>query len=910
MVKSWDFIDYDGTFSLDQPQHSSHLYFPLVNEAGMMSVVTPNLHGDIKAGQYQFLTPPVSVFDIHNTRSARNFWLSFPGQIAWSVTGNAAPQIAQLFTHQEADTLSLTAGFLWHKLTRENNRLGVRAEICNFVPMTNDLVELFLVEITNISKETIRFSPTAAIPIFGRSADNLRDHRHVTSLLNRINCNPYGVVVKPTLTFDERGHQKNDTVYVVLGIEDDKKLPVGFFPIIDDFIGEGGNLSWPEAVVKPLQPLAEAGFQGEGYEALGGLRFADKELAPGETCSYILLLGILPSGEEIDLGIETYGTVEKFDYWLNQTKNYWSEQQKNFSVKTRDKDFNQWLKWVSVQPTLRRLFGNSFLPYHDYGRGGRGWRDLWQDILALMITEGDSVEEFLFSNFAGVRLDGSNATIIGDRPGEFKADRNNIPRVWMDHGAWPFLTVKFYIDQTGDLCFLLREQAYFKDNHIKRAQDIDKQWDSSSGTSQLTEKGKIAKGTILEHLLVQHLTTFFNVGEHNIIRLEGADWNDALDMAQERGESVAFSALYAGNLLQICELIQKLKIHGVQEVELAVELGLLLDTLTEKIDYNAPSEKQHLLNKYLTLVSHNLSGEKLKVRIDDLVSDLHQKADWLINHIRDNEWLTNQEGYGWFNGYYDNNGDRLEGDHPQGVRMTLTGQVFTLLCGIADQEQAKQLIRSVDHYLVDPAVGGPRLNTDFKDVLLNMGRCFGFAYGHKENGAMFSHMAVMYAYALYERGFATQAFQILKDIYKQSTRFAISRMYPGIPEYFDDRGRGVYPYLTGSASWYIFALLTQAYGIRGDLGDLKLIPKLVAEQFNQSGETNIRTIFAARTFEVKYVNPEFIEYGDYIIDRVLLNGKVLHSISHSYEVLIPRETIESLDPTKAHHITIELKEGK
>jgi len=268
------------------------------------------------------------------------------------------------------------------------------------------------------------------------------------------------------------------------------------------------------------------------------------------------------------------------------------------------------------------------------------------------------------------------------------------------------------------------------------------------------------------------------------------------------------------------------------------------------------------------------------------------------------------EGYQWFNGYYDNEGNRLEGDHPNGVRMTLTGQVFTLLCGIADHEQAKQVIRSVDHCLVDPAVGGPRLNTDFKDVLLNMGRCFGFAYGHKENGAMFSHMAVMYAYALYERGFATQAFQILKYIYKQSTNFAISRMYPGIPEYFDDRGRGVYPYLTGSASWYIFALLTQAYGIRGDLGDLKLMPKLVAEQFNQSGETNIRTIFAARTLEVKYVNPELIEYGDYIIDRVLLNGKVLQSTSNSYELLIPRETIESLDPIKIHQIVVELKEGK
>jgi len=32
-----------------------------------------------------------------------------------------------------------------------------------------------------------------------------------------------------------------------------------------------------------------------------------------------------------------------------------------------------------------------------------------------------------YDNFAGVRIDGSNATIVGRQPGEFKADRNNIP---------------------------------------------------------------------------------------------------------------------------------------------------------------------------------------------------------------------------------------------------------------------------------------------------------------------------------------------------------------------------------------------------------------------------------------------------------------------------------------------------
>ena len=51
-------------------------------------------------------------------------------------------------------------------------------------------------------------------------------------------------------------------------------------------------------------------------------------------------------------------------------------------------------------------------------------------------------------NFSGVRIDGTNATIIGAGDGNFIADRNGIARVWMDHGLWPQMTTKLYIDQT------------------------------------------------------------------------------------------------------------------------------------------------------------------------------------------------------------------------------------------------------------------------------------------------------------------------------------------------------------------------------------------------------------------------------------------------------------------------------
>ena len=114
-----------------------------------------------------------------------------------------------------------------------------------------DLVELMQVTLTNIGHAPLTITPTAAIPIYGRSADNLRDHRHVTSLLHRIRTVRHGVVVRPTLTFDERGHRPNTVTYAVLGAEGDGAPPVSFFPAVEDFIGEGGNLEWPAAVVQP-----------------------------------------------------------------------------------------------------------------------------------------------------------------------------------------------------------------------------------------------------------------------------------------------------------------------------------------------------------------------------------------------------------------------------------------------------------------------------------------------------------------------------------------------------------------------------------------------------------------------------------------------------------------------------------
>lgn len=48
-------------------------------------------------------------------------------------------------------------------------------------------------------------------------------------------------------------------------------------------------------------------------------------------------------------------------------KKYWTEKV-NVEFETGDEATDNYLKWICFQPILRRIYGCSFLPYHDYGK--------------------------------------------------------------------------------------------------------------------------------------------------------------------------------------------------------------------------------------------------------------------------------------------------------------------------------------------------------------------------------------------------------------------------------------------------------------------------------------------------------------------------------------------------------------
>ena len=867
------FLDDDGTFTLNDPEAVSCLYFPLASEAGLKSAITPGLGGDCKLNQETFLLEPVSSENLHASRSTRNFWC-VTEEGCWSAAGASAQQEADRFTEKQ-DECALTAGLMWQTVCRESKQLGLKAEITSFVPPQEN-VEIMEVQFTNTGAVSQKVTGIAAIPIYGRSADNIRDHRNVTSMLHRLQTTEHGVLVKPTMSFDEKGHRENHNIYYVLGSTGAGEKPVAFYPTVDSFIGEGGTFLKPRAVYEGAEGVP-AGTEIAGREAMGGIRFPAVTLEPGQSTEYIVLLGVSEDEAEIDRVLSSFHTVEQVRAALSVTRAHWQEQV-NVRYHTGNPNFDRWMRWVSFQPFLRRIYGCSFLPHHDYGRGGRGWRDLWQDCLSLLLMDPQNVGDMIRKNFGGVRVDGTNATIIGAGDGNFIADRNGIARVWMDHALWPLMTTKLYIDQTGDLNILNSPAPYFKDPQALRGTGIDQDWNDAYGNRQRTESGEVYQGTILEHLLIQHLTAFYEVGEHNIFRLRGADWNDALDMAAEHGESVAFTCAYAGNLRDLAGLLRRLTKEG-DTVSLLEEIQELL--AGGPAIYPDVPAKANVLERYTRRCIHNVSGRTIRVSLRELADNLEIKADWLMEHIRRQEWISDGEN-GWSNSYYDNHGRQVEGVQPDGsVRMMLTGQVFAIMSGTATDTQVEAVARSADRYLYKKEAGGYRLNTDFHELKFDMGRMFGFAYGEKENGAVFSHMTVMYANALYRRGFVREGYRALQSLADTALDFQTSRIFPGIPEYFNADGRGMYHYLTGAASWYMLTVITEMFGVHGEGGDLVITPKLVREQFDERGEAAIDFSFAGKQFHAVIVNPAGKDFGAYRAPRTVLSREKINSLPES-----------------------------
>ncbi len=892
----------NGTFIVDHAEKIPQFYFPLMNEAGMKASVTSELKGDLCTNFAHYLTVPVVTEDLHRVNASRNFWVCSKENIPWSVTGMNAAQKKAVWP-DDKENYKVVGRLGVFETIRENKALGLKASTKTFVPINEDMVEVILVEIENTSDQPIEIQGAFAMPVFARHADNLRDHRQVTTMFQENHVEEQGVRVKPRIVHDEHGHRKSKTHYFIYGFDNDGNPPKDIWSSLHDFIGQGGNLDNPEALYKDKKPEKN---QKDAVEAIGAFRFDNKTIKSGGKEYFIILSGIAQSKEEIEKWSKHYNTVEKVKEILNKTHEYWVRLSEKVRVKTADVNYDNWVRWIAFQVKCRQIFGNSYLPDFGYGRGGRGWRDLWQDLLSIFLVDPKSAREEIINNFKGVRIDGSNATIIGTKPGEFIADRNNVPRTWCDHGSWPMFVLNFYIQQTGDFDILFKKLPYWKDQFTHRSKKRDEKWNPKQGNFQKTNGGKVYEGTILEHVLLQQLSAFYHVGRHNNLLLEGADWNDTLDMARENGESVCFYHFYAGNLQSIVMILNHLKEKGMVEMELVKEIALLIN---DSIDYTQPKEKQKVLNDYFNRVQHQVSSATITLSIDDLIASLTKKSKHIYQHIGKNEWLKTKDGSQFFNGHYDNLSQPMHGDHPKrGLQLDLPSQVMAIMFNTATDEQIQEIYQSVKKHLKDQKEKETifRLCTDFQELDLNIGRVTGFIYGEKEHGSKWIQQNIMLMYGLYKRGFVKEGYEVFNSIFKTFMNTNKTQVFPCLSSYINSDGKGAYNYLTGSGTWYLLTLTTQIFGVRGEKGHLLLEPKLVKEQFDKEGKVKIALNFREKRLDIEYHNKNNKDWNVYGVQSVKINHQNVDFIPKKRGGLIEIDTILKYGTQENNDVQIDL----
>lgn len=376
-------------------------------------------------------------------------------------------------------------------------------------------------------------------------------------------------------------------------------------------------------------------------------------------------------------------------------------------------------------------------------------------------------------------------------------------------------------------------------------------------------------GTVAEHMLLEQLTAFCEAGEHGLLRLRDADWNDALDMAPQRGESGAFTSAYAGSMELLAKMLETLRQTGkCSSIDLPKRFEILLG---EEDNWASIASRREKLNRFCAQCIQIPDDDRIQIPLDKIVRHLDLCADTLKAIIRERAWIQTEQD-GWFNSYYDNYGTPLECGTPGQERMMLTGQVFTILGGVATKSEIPQIYHAARRLLYARQAGGFRLNTRLNPEDFQIGRMLAFAYGHKENGAVFSHMSVMFAYALYSRGYAREGFSAIEPIWRLVLDSKKSRIYPGIPEYFAPDGRGMYPYLTGSAAWMMLCVVQEMFGIRGENGALCLRPQLLPEQFDVRNRTSIILKFGGKAFKIVYTLLERLEPSEYTIVKAELDN--------------------------------------
>lgn len=543
----------------------------------------------------------------------------------------------------------------------------------------------------------------------------------------------------------------------------------GFDTSRDAFIGMYNGFANPQAVLDGKCSNSMA----HGWQPVGA-HHLKATLAPGETASYVFVLGYCenpvdekfeapgvinkkPAGELLD----KYRTDEQVDAALTQLKEYWTGLLSTYTVNTKDEKLNRVVNiWNQYQCMVTFNMSRS-ASFYESGMGrGMGFRDSCQDLLGFVHLIPERARERIL-DIANTQLpDGSAYHQYQPLTKKGNAD---IGGGFNDDPLWLIAATCAYLRETGDFSILDEKCA----------------WDSDFTDAQ----------PLMEHLRRSFRYTVTHKGPHKLPLIGRADWNDCLNLncfSEEPGESFQTFGPSEGPVAESVFIAGMFVKYGKEYAELCQHIGL-----TEEA---AEAEKE----------------------VEEMIGAV-ETAGW------DGEWFL--RAYDAFS-------------NPVGSHTCEEGQIFIepqgmcVMAGIGRENgKAEKALESVEKRL-DSKFGIVLQQPAYTKYHVELGEISSYPPGYKENAGIFCHNNPWIACAETELGHGNRALEIFKktcpvyleDISEihRTEPYVYCQMVAGkdAPTF----GEGKNSWLTGTAAWTFACMSQYILGIQPTLDGLKIDP--------------------------------------------------------------------------------------
>ena len=546
---------------------------------------------------------------------------------------------------------------------------------------------------------------------------------------------------------------------------------VGFDTDRDSFMGQWNGPGEPQAVAEGRSRNSIA----SGWAPVGSHQVA-VDLAPGEEKTLVFVLGYVenPVEEKWEKPgvvnktrakelLARFSTPEQVDEAMAELREYWAGLLSRYSVATGDPRIDRMVNIWNPYGCMVTFNVSRSASYFESGIGrGMGFRDSNQDLLGFVHLVPARARERILDIAATQFPDGS---AYHQYQPLTKRGNHDIGSGFNDDPLWLIEGVAAYVKETGDVA-ILKETVPF-DNDPENA------------------------GTLFDHLRRSFHHVLENLGPHGLPLIGRADWNDCLNLncfSEKPDESFQTTENRAGGNAESV-FIAGLSVHAAPDyADLAEVMGF---------SEEARVARDHAARMTRTVLEHGWDGE-------------------------------------WFLRAYDFFGNKVGSSECEEGQLFIEPQGYCIMAGIGVAEDyARKALDAVKARL-DTAHGIVLHQPAYTRYHIELGEISSYPPGYKENAGIFCHNNpwIMIAETVIGRG--DRAFEYWKKL-APAFREEISEVHRLEPYAYAQmiagrdaprHGEAKNSWLTGATVWNYVAISQYIFGVRPELGGLRVHPCL------------------------------------------------------------------------------------